>query len=271
MILELYHAGSSVCSAKVRIGLAEKQLEWLGHPLSLPAGEQFKPDYLKINRNGVVPTLIDDGIVISESSIILEYIDDLSAHNPLMPQDRQRQAATKLWLLRCLEIHAAINTMTFSTANRDKILATKSTEEIAASIAKMPNMKAAQKRADLLANGLESSYVENDFQILELLFDDMQEALEKTDWLMGDDYSMADTALLSYIDRLERLGMAGLWEEDTPMVGKWLHASRLRPSYAAGVDQYIGSKEAQSMREAGGKQWPDVKRLWEAFLARKSR
>ena len=75
MELKLYHGGFSVCSAKVRVGLAEKNSAWESFPIDLVAGEQFDPNYLKINRNGVVPSLIDDGTVITESSIILEHID----------------------------------------------------------------------------------------------------------------------------------------------------------------------------------------------------
>jgi glutathione S-transferase len=267
-MLKLYHGSSSVCSSKVRVGLAEKQLEWESYPINLPAGEQFHPDYLKVNRNGVVPTLIDDGFVIFESSIILEYIDGLSADNLLMPDNSQQQVTTKLWLLRCIDIHAAINTMTFSTANRDKILASNTPEQIAESIAKMPNPKAAAKRKDLLENGLNSSYVTNDFYVLRQMFDDMQDALTKTAWLINDEYTMADAAIISYIDRLDRLGMAGLWTDRTPAVGKWLAASRARPSYEVGINKFIAAKDADSMRKTGGAKWPEVERKWLDFLAK---
>ncbi|MGI9364339.1 MAG: glutathione S-transferase family protein [Rhizobiaceae bacterium] len=270
MRLELYHGGSSVCSAKVRVGLAEKKLDWISHPVNLPAGEQFDPDYLKINRNGVVPTLIQDGRVMTESSIILEHIDGLSTQNPLMPKDQFLQSEARLWLLRCLDIHAAINTMTFSTANRDKILANNTPQQIADSIAKMPNPKAAQKRRDLLEKGLESIYVTNDFYVLKQVFDDMELALNDSQWLLGDSYGIADTAIIAYIDRLERLGMSGLWEDRTPQVGRWLAASQARSSYMIGISDHIAESEAQSMRAAGGAQWPKAKVIWDRFLDQSS-
>jgi glutathione S-transferase len=55
-MLELYHHGTSVCAAKPRILLAEKGLEWQGHYIDILKGEQFAPDYLKLNPKGVVPT-----------------------------------------------------------------------------------------------------------------------------------------------------------------------------------------------------------------------
>jgi len=43
--------------------------------LNLRAGDQQRPEYLKLNSNAVVPTLVDDGTVIKESTVICEYLD----------------------------------------------------------------------------------------------------------------------------------------------------------------------------------------------------
>src|SRR5207244_2069156 len=74
--LELYHHGSLVCAAKVRFTLMEKGLEWKGHYLDLLKGEHFNPQYLKLNPKAVVPTLVHDGQVLVESTVICEYLDD---------------------------------------------------------------------------------------------------------------------------------------------------------------------------------------------------
>ncbi|HCQ64054.1 MAG TPA: hypothetical protein DIU07_02275, partial [Rhodobacteraceae bacterium] len=70
--LELYHGATSMCSSKVRIGLAEKGLDWISQPVNLKTGEQNGPDYLKLNPLGVVPTLVHGDLVVVESSVILE-------------------------------------------------------------------------------------------------------------------------------------------------------------------------------------------------------
>jgi glutathione S-transferase len=57
-MLELFHHGSSVCAAKVRVTLAEKGLEWMGHYVDILKGEQFDPSYMKLNPKAVVPTLL---------------------------------------------------------------------------------------------------------------------------------------------------------------------------------------------------------------------
>ena len=52
-MLELYHHGSSVCAAKVRIYLAEKGLDWSGHYIDILKGDQFDPAYIKLNPKAV--------------------------------------------------------------------------------------------------------------------------------------------------------------------------------------------------------------------------
>lgn len=64
-MLELYHAHISTCSQKVRLCLAEKDLAWTGHPIDFATGAHLTPSYLKLNPNGVVPTLLDDGRPLS--------------------------------------------------------------------------------------------------------------------------------------------------------------------------------------------------------------
>ena len=82
MTFTLYHHGSSVCAAKVRLAMAEKDLQWNGVYIDILKGEQFNPDYLKLNPKGVVPTLVHDDLVIPDSTVIIEYLDqiDLRRH-----------------------------------------------------------------------------------------------------------------------------------------------------------------------------------------------
>ncbi len=63
-MLELYHGGHTTCSRKARLCLKEKGLDYKSHFLNLRGFEQHTPAYLKLNPNGVVPTLIDDGEAI---------------------------------------------------------------------------------------------------------------------------------------------------------------------------------------------------------------
>ena len=73
--LHLYHAGISNCAMRVRVTLEEKKLPWTSHHLDILNKEHLTPEYFGINPNGLVPTLVDDGVVVIESDDIIDHID----------------------------------------------------------------------------------------------------------------------------------------------------------------------------------------------------
>ena len=73
----------------------EKGLQWETTWLDLPSGEHKKPEYLAINPVGKVPALIDDGIIVHDSTIINEYLEDTRAQHPLLPRDPVKRARAR--------------------------------------------------------------------------------------------------------------------------------------------------------------------------------
>ncbi len=261
-MLKLYHGATSVCSQKVRVALAEIGLDYEGVMLDLQKGDQFDPDYMRLNPDAVVPTLLDGDLVLVESSLIAEYLDRTYNEGRLMPSDAAQQARVRHWLLRCLSVHAAINTLTFSTFMRDKVLAAKTPQEIEAAIARMPDKVQQAKRRDLFANGLGSIYVDQALLHLRRGFADMHADIAGGTWVSGPAFGLADIALVPYIDRIERLGFEGLWRSEFPAVGAWLTAMRERPSYAAGIATFIPDDMVQEQRSAGATYWPTLEERW---------
>ena len=73
----------------------EKGLQWDTTWLDLPSGEHKKPEYLAINPVGKVPALIDDGIIVHDSTIINEYLEDTRPQRPLLPRDPVKRARAR--------------------------------------------------------------------------------------------------------------------------------------------------------------------------------
>jgi tetrachloro-p-hydroquinone reductive dehalogenase len=74
--IHLYHFPLSLDSQKVRQGLEEVGLVWQSHVILLPAQQQFSPDYARINSRCVVPTLVVDGRVTTDTVNILTHLAD---------------------------------------------------------------------------------------------------------------------------------------------------------------------------------------------------
>ena len=85
----------------MRICLAEKKLEWESRHVDIVnKRDNFKKWYLKINSNGVVPTLEHDGRIVIESNIILEYLDDSFPDTRLKPNVPFQISKMRFWLDR---------------------------------------------------------------------------------------------------------------------------------------------------------------------------
>jgi glutathione S-transferase len=83
---------------KVRLCLAEKELDWTDRHVDFSRGEQYSSEYLKLNPNGVVPTLVHDGRAVVDSSVILEYLDEAFSERPLTPPNAVERATMRAWL-----------------------------------------------------------------------------------------------------------------------------------------------------------------------------
>ena len=99
MTLELYNFSQSTCSIKVRLLLEEKKLLWKDNRLVSANNDHLSEWYLKLNPNGVVPTLIHNGKSIYESTAILEYLEDTFPESCLRPIDPYLCSQVRAWLI----------------------------------------------------------------------------------------------------------------------------------------------------------------------------
>lgn len=229
--IELYHFWDSFCSFKVRICLEEKGLRWTGHDVDLMKFDNLKPEYLAVNPKGVVPTLLHDGVLLPESSIINEFLDERYPDPSLRPADPMARARMRLWVqveedeLFTAVRPASLNLMMkqvynrYSEAELDQILAAHPRPHQVPLLKRMflepPDPKAVDQSRKALAATLkkmDASLVTNG------------------PWLAGRAYSLADIAAAPVIDRIERLGMADLWAS-LPEVKEWVARLTARGAY----------------------------------------
>src|SRR5215471_10518049 len=96
-MLELYHAEPVANSMKPLICLKEKRLDFVSHYVDLLRFEQHEPAFVRINPNGQVPVLVHDGAVITESTVINEYVDEVFDGPALKPADAYGRARMRFW------------------------------------------------------------------------------------------------------------------------------------------------------------------------------
>ncbi|AYH43903.1 maleylacetoacetate isomerase [Azoarcus sp. DN11] len=88
----LYSYFRSSASFRVRIALNLKGLEYETVPVHLVRGEQRDAGYLAVNPAGLVPALVDEGEVLTQSIAIIEYLDEVYPDPSLLPGDAAGRA-----------------------------------------------------------------------------------------------------------------------------------------------------------------------------------
>jgi glutathione S-transferase len=246
-MLTLYHGATAVCAAKVRVTLAEKDIPYHSRPINLHTGEQFNPEYMKLNPNAAVPTIVHDGKVLTESTVINEYLDDVFPHQPLRPSDAYGRARVRLWTKREDTIHDAINTMTASILFRAELLQ-KPFEERKKRYEKIPDLAKRAKWAEIMEHGIESHHVDEALARFAKLFRDIEKALTSGPWLTGDEFTLADVGLISFFYRLEMLECGGLWHANFPSVPDWFERCKARASFRIAILEHIPPPAFDSYR-----------------------
>ena len=264
MTLALYHNDMSTCSQKVRLTLAEKAVQWESRHLDLRAGEQQQDWYVKLNPRAVVPTLVDGDIVVPESNVINEYIDERFADPPLKPVEPFGRARMRLWTKQLDEgVHdAGIAVLSFALAFRHQYAARgEAGKELLESI---PDPVKRERRRDVIEKGLDSPHFRGAIARLLKLYGDMDASLSQHGWLAGDRYSIADAAFTPYVVRLDHLDVLGLLDR-TPRVADWYRRIQARPSYQDAIVRWENPKYIELMKRQGQENWAKIKEIAAAF------
>lgn len=109
--MKLYTYFRSSAAFRVRIALNVKDLRYESLFVHLAKGEHRRPEYAKVNPQGLLPTLeLDDGIRLNQSLAIIEYLEDKHPRPPLLPSDAVGKARVRgLAELVACEIHPLNN------------------------------------------------------------------------------------------------------------------------------------------------------------------
>jgi glutathione S-transferase len=249
-MLTLYHGTTSVCAIKARLALEEKGVAYDGPILDLRKGDQFDPAYLKLNPNAVVPTLVHDGQVIPESSVIMCYVDDAFPGPALAPSRPIERARMRLLMKEIDDpVHPACGTLTHAIVFR-KVFVTKSKDEQEAHYARIPDAGRRERQRQVNEQGLQAPIVVGAVKTYSRLLGRMESALADSPWLTGAQYSLADAAATPYVNRLDMMGTFAPWAPSHPRVARWFDRVRERPSFAAAITRYFGPSDAKQFAAA---------------------
>jgi glutathione S-transferase len=250
-MLELYHAGLTQASVKVRLTLKEKGLDYKSHFLRLPAGDHLTPEYLAINPDGQVPALVHDGVVVTETTVINEYIDDAFPDPPLKPVSAvERAQMRRFGQIVDEHLFSAIATIGWSQGI-GPILREQGLEEFEKQLARI-TLHSKREKWRKAYYGFPPEELEVARSKISYCVERMERALAAHSFLAGSTYSLADINVLSSVERIPRWAPELMDEKVSPRTFDWFQRMMARPTvqatYSVSAEAPPRSTELRAMR-----------------------
>mgnify|MGYP001174709431 CR=1 FL=1 len=267
-MLSLYYFENSICSERPLMVLAEKGIiDWTPHHVDLFKQEQFDPSYLKLNPKAQVPTLVHDGHVIRESSLICDYLDDIYPNPALKPSNPADVAHMREWIKETDEAgFEGVAALSFTAVFRAKLLSM-SEKDRQSYWDGQTVLERTQRQQSCVFEGLKSPYVLRAIACWERIFTKIDKTiLANGPWLMGEQFTLADLEISTFVARLDGLMLVDTWLEDLPNAQAWWRAIQDRPSYS---EARVGpsGQEVDAMRTEGLKILDEFKEKRAEYLS----
>ena len=93
----------------------------------------------------------------------------------------------------------------------------------------------------------------NAIPVYETTFSKLEKVLvDGRDWIMGDQYTLAEINFAPYVARLEYMGLLEIWIENRPKVSSWWNRIKARLAYQRGVSDRLTPLDIEPMHRFGG-------------------
>ena len=229
-MLQLYHWEPNANSGKPMLTLAEKGVPYESHYLDLLKMDQHKPEYLKVNPDGTIPAMVDGDRVLTESTPMMEYVDEKFDGPPLRPSDPKERWRMRWWM-RYFDSYFAPSVSMIgwnmfvgpSARNRDP-------EEMKAAIDKIPleSRRVAWRKA--LFNEFSEDELAESRRRTIFSIGILERHLERHPFIAGNSYSLGDINGFNLAYALPFSQADHCNDEKTPKIMAWLRMIYARPA-----------------------------------------
>jgi glutathione S-transferase len=235
MALKYYHAEPVANSLKSMIPLKEKGLDYESVYVDLHKFEQHSEWFTAINPEGQVPVLDHDGTIITHTTVINEYLEDVFPEVPLRPRDAVGAARMRYWnkfidehVMNHVSMHGWHRMVGVIARNIDNGEFEKLLENIP-----LPDQR---KKWATARSGFSEADLVNAIAKIEYAVDKVEKALGETAWIAGDDYTLADINFYAHCGMMvERMFPEMDIASRAPRLIEWRERMTARPGVAAAL------------------------------------
>ncbi len=234
-MLELYHYEPSANSMKPMLCLKEKGIDFVSRYIDLHSFEQHSPDFVRVNPNGQVPALLHDGEIITESTVINEYLDDVFPQVPLRPRAPAARARMRVWSKFVDEYFCPALSMHGWNVLVPGIVARLQSGEFDQLLERIPLKEQRDKWKTAATHSFTADQLADSKRKVGVSIERMEKILGQSTWLAGNEYSLADVNTYSMVVPVPRFFPEFLNEKVAPRTMDWVRRMNERPAVKAAL------------------------------------
>ena len=234
-MLELYHAEPGANSMKCLHCLKEKGLDFVSHYVDLLRFEQHSPEFIRINPNGQVPVLVHDGAIITESTVINEYLEDVFPAVPLRPADPVARARMRIFSKFVDEFFCPALSMWGWHILVRRIAQRLAKDELETLLGRIPLKEQRDKWATVAGESFTPAQLEDSKRKVAVSIDKLEKILQQSLCVAGSTYSLADINAYPMVSGVRRIFPDILSKELAPRTWAWLETVEARPATQAAL------------------------------------
>ncbi len=229
-MLTLYHWEPNANSGKPMLTLAEKGVKYESHYLDLLKFDQHQPEYLRINPDGTIPAMVHGDLMLTESTPMMEYIDEAFAGPPLRPEDPQQRWRMRWWMRFFDSYFAPSLSMIGWSIFIGPSVRHRDPKELEAAIARIPleSRRIAGRKA--MFNEFSEAELSESRRRVIFATDVLEAHLSRHQWIAGPSYSLGDINGFNLGYALPFSQPDRCNDQKTPHIMEWLRKIYERPA-----------------------------------------
>ncbi len=231
-MLEVYTWEPNANSGKPLLMLKEKGVEFRYHYVDMGRREQHSREYLELNPNGTVPTVIHEGHVLTESSPALEYLDAACEGPALRPRDPYLLWRMRRWI-RFLDFHYCPSLAMFGGAGASQRMPAQDAEAIERQVKDIPMPERRRVWRLIMAKQVPEQELAESNRRIGAGIQLFEEALAEHPYLAGPEYSLADIVAMITVFAMPVMRPEEVNDRKTPHYMDWFRRCHARPGTRA--------------------------------------
>jgi glutathione S-transferase len=237
MALKYYHAEPLANSLKSMLPLKEKGLAYESHYVDLHKFEQHSDWFVAINPEGQVPVLDHDGVIITHTTVINEYLEDVFPEDqpdsgPLRPRDPVGAARMRYWN-KFVDEHVMNHVSMHGWHRMVGVIARNIEDGTFEDLLKNIPLPDQRKKWATARSGFSEADLQNASDKIDYALAKVETQLSETAWLAGEAYTLADINFYSHCGMMvERMFPEKDVAANYPRLVEWRERMTARPAVA---------------------------------------